>query len=121
MQQALEYAEILDVPFAFSSNGDGFLEHDRTVTTGTVTRELSLAQFPSPDELPKLDWKRPFYSGARVLEVKLAWGECALFNPVAEGLALPVIASCLLLDLRIERNNLLDPALENRRGGLFFA
>ena len=30
MQQALEYAEILDVPFAFSSNGDGFLFHDRT-------------------------------------------------------------------------------------------
>ncbi len=30
MQQALDYAEILDVPFAFSSNGDGFLEHDRT-------------------------------------------------------------------------------------------
>jgi type I restriction enzyme R subunit len=38
MQQALEYAEILDVPFAYSSNGDAFLEHDRTVTSGTVTR-----------------------------------------------------------------------------------
>ena len=36
MQQALEYAEILDVPFAYSSNGDAFLEHDRTVTSGTV-------------------------------------------------------------------------------------
>ena len=34
MQQALEYAEILDVPFAYSSNGDAFLEHDRTGTTG---------------------------------------------------------------------------------------
>lgn len=32
MQQALEYAEILDVPFAYSSNGDAFLEHDRTAT-----------------------------------------------------------------------------------------
>lgn len=31
IQQALKYAEILDVPFAYSSNGDGFLEHDRTV------------------------------------------------------------------------------------------
>ena len=30
MQQALDYAEILDVPFVFSSNGDAFLEHDRT-------------------------------------------------------------------------------------------
>ena len=51
MQQALEYAEILDVPFAYSSNGDAFLEHDRTVTTGTVTREIPLDQFPSPEEL----------------------------------------------------------------------
>jgi type I restriction enzyme, R subunit len=52
MQQALEYAQLLDVPFAYSSNGDAFLEHDRTgVTGGTVTRELPLDQFPSPEEL----------------------------------------------------------------------
>lgn len=51
MQQALEYAEILDVPFAYSSNGDAFLEHDRTVTLGPVTREIPLDQFPTPDEL----------------------------------------------------------------------
>ena len=51
MQQALEYAEILDLPFAFSSNGDGFLEHDRTVKDGPVTRELALEQFPKPEEL----------------------------------------------------------------------
>lgn len=51
MQQALEYAEILDVPFAYSCNGDAFLEHDRTATTGTVTREIPLDQFPSPEEL----------------------------------------------------------------------
>jgi type I restriction enzyme R subunit len=43
MQQALEYAEILDVPFAFSSNGDAFLEHDRTGIGGTVEREIPLA------------------------------------------------------------------------------
>ena len=30
MQQALEYAETLRIPFAFSSNGDGFVFHDRT-------------------------------------------------------------------------------------------
>lgn len=54
MQQALEYAEILDVPFAYSSNGDAFLEHDRTVTGGTVTREIPLGQFPRPEEL----WNR---------------------------------------------------------------
>lgn len=51
MQQALEYAEILDVPFAYSSNGDAFLEHDRTATSGTVTREIPLDQFPAPEEL----------------------------------------------------------------------
>jgi type I restriction enzyme R subunit len=51
MQQALNYAETLDVPFAYSSNGDAFLEHDRTVKSGPVTRELPLDQFPSADEL----------------------------------------------------------------------
>ena len=51
MGQALEYAEILDVPFAFSSNGDGFQEHDRTKTSGTVERELPMDRFPSPAEL----------------------------------------------------------------------
>jgi len=51
MQQALEYAAILDVPFAYSSNGDAFLEHDRTVTGGKVEKEIPLDKFPSPDEL----------------------------------------------------------------------
>jgi type I restriction enzyme R subunit len=51
MQQALEYAEILDAPFAYSSNGDAFLEHDRTATSGTVTREIPLDQFPTPGDL----------------------------------------------------------------------
>ena len=51
MPQALEYAEILDAPFAYSSNGDAFLEHDRTATSGTVTREIPLDQFPTPEEL----------------------------------------------------------------------
>ena len=51
MQQALDYAEILDVPFAYSSNGDAFLEHDRTRKSGTIEREIPLHQFPSPDEL----------------------------------------------------------------------
>lgn len=51
MQQALGYAEALDVPFVFSSNGDGFLFHDRSGTGGKVETELSLDQFPGPDEL----------------------------------------------------------------------
>lgn len=54
MQQALGYAEALDVPFVFSSNGDGFLFHDRTGTGAQVETELTLDQFPTPDEL----WQR---------------------------------------------------------------
>jgi type I restriction enzyme R subunit len=42
MQQGLGYAEILDIPVAYSSNGDGFLEHDRTNFSGKIERELSL-------------------------------------------------------------------------------
>ncbi len=61
MTQALRYAEILDVPFAFSSNGDAFLEHDRTAQGGVVTREIPLDQFPSAEEL----WQR--YRSARKL------------------------------------------------------
>ena len=63
MQQALAYAEILDLPFAYSSNGDAFIEHDRTAKTGTVEREIPLDQFPSPDEL----WTR--YSASRKMTV----------------------------------------------------
>ena len=51
MQQGLEYAEILDIPVAYSSNGDGFLEHDRTNYLGVIERELNLDNFPSPQEL----------------------------------------------------------------------
>jgi type I restriction enzyme R subunit len=51
MPQALDCAETLDIPFVYSSNGDAFLEHDRTVTTGAVTREIPLDQFPTPAEL----------------------------------------------------------------------
>jgi len=51
MQQALEYAEILDIPFVFTSNGDSFMFHDRTVTNGVIEQELSLEEFPSPEDL----------------------------------------------------------------------
>lgn len=51
MQQGLEYGDILDIPFIYSSNGDGFIEHDNF--TGRE-RELSLDEFPSPFEL----WER---------------------------------------------------------------
>ena len=51
MQQALNYASILDIPVAFSSNGDGFLQHDRSGQKGQVETELALNAFPSPAEL----------------------------------------------------------------------
>ena len=54
MQQALEYAEILDIPFVFSSNGDAFLFHDRTGLSSKTETELHLNGFPSPEIL----WKR---------------------------------------------------------------
>src|SRR5262245_51914325 len=51
LPQALRYAEALDVPFVFSSNGDGFLFHDRTGGSASVETPLPLDQFPSPAEL----------------------------------------------------------------------
>ncbi len=51
MQQALGYAEMLQVPFVFSSNGDGFLFHNKIATDGVIERELALHEFPSPQEL----------------------------------------------------------------------
>lgn len=59
MQQALAYADMLDAPFAISSNGDGFLLHDRTGITQPIERTLQLDQFPSLDDLWPLyqQWK----------------------------------------------------------------
>lgn len=54
MQQGLDYAETLDIPFVFSSNGDGFLFHDRTGHAATTETQLKLDEFPSPAEL----WQR---------------------------------------------------------------
>jgi type I restriction enzyme, R subunit len=51
MQQALGYAEMLQVPFAFSSNGDGFLFHNKIATDGIIERELALHEFPSAQSL----------------------------------------------------------------------
>lgn len=51
IQQALGYAEILDIPFVFSSNGDAFLFHDKTAASGAMEQELPLDQFPSPEQL----------------------------------------------------------------------
>jgi len=51
IQQGIDYSDILDIPVIFSSNGDGFFEHDKTAYSGKLERELSLDDFPSPEEL----------------------------------------------------------------------
>jgi len=54
MAQAINYAQLLDVPFSFASNGDGFVFRDATLADGVLERNLTLAEFPSPAEL----WSR---------------------------------------------------------------
>jgi len=54
MGQALNYAQLLDVPFSFASNGDGFVFRDATLATGVLEQNLTLDEFPSPQEL----WNR---------------------------------------------------------------
>ena len=51
MQQGLEYAATLDIPFVFSSNGDGFVLHDRTGPSALKEVNLGLDGFPSPADL----------------------------------------------------------------------
>src|ERR1035437_9228572 len=51
IQQALDYAKILDIPCVFSSNGDGFLFHDRTATDINIETEIEIDNFPSPEQL----------------------------------------------------------------------
>ena len=54
MAQAIQYAELLDVPFCFASNGDGFVFRDATLADGVLEQNLTLDQFPGPAEL----WRR---------------------------------------------------------------
>lgn len=54
MQQAIEYAEHLDVPFVFTSNGDSFVMHDRTGLLPQTEKTIALEEFPGPDELESL-------------------------------------------------------------------
>jgi len=53
IQQGLDYARLLDVPFVFSSNGDGFIFHDKTAPAngGLLETEISLEDFPTPQAL----------------------------------------------------------------------
>jgi type I restriction enzyme, R subunit len=51
MQQGLGYGELLQVPFIFSSNGDGFLFHNKIAADGVIEREIGLDEFPSAETL----------------------------------------------------------------------
>lgn len=51
IQQALKYSNLMDIPFVFSSNGDGFYFHDKTITDSDIEKTLSLDDFPSSDLL----------------------------------------------------------------------
>jgi type I restriction enzyme R subunit len=67
IQQALGYAKTLDIPCVFSSNGNGFCFHDKTATDGIIEREISLNEFPSPEEL----WEKyKKYKGIETKEVE---------------------------------------------------
>lgn len=54
MQQALQYADRMDIPFVFSSNGDGFVFYNKFITEGPAEINLSLDEFPSPETLWKM-------------------------------------------------------------------
>ena len=54
MQQALNYAGMLQAPFVFSSNGDAFLFHNSIATDGVVEKEIGMSDFPAPEELWRL-------------------------------------------------------------------
>jgi type I restriction enzyme R subunit len=51
IQQAIEYAETLDIPYVFSSNGDGFVFHNRTGVGAEIETTIGLDMFPSPQAL----------------------------------------------------------------------
>ncbi len=51
MQQAIEYSEILQIPFVFTSNGDSFVFHDKSHSSGKIETEIGLDEFPTPEEL----------------------------------------------------------------------
>ncbi|WP_406826861.1 EcoAI/FtnUII family type I restriction enzme subunit R [Pedobacter sp. KACC 23697] len=68
MQQGLNYGEMINVPFVFSSNGDGFLFHNSIAKDGKIEKEISLEEFPSPERL----WK--------------SWCENKKITPIQEAL-----------------------------------
>ncbi len=98
LSQAIEYGQILDIPFVYSSNGDGFVEHDFTKEKGKIERELTLNEFPTPIELwdRYRKWKgiddstekiiqQEYYSGIDVKEPR--YYQRIAINKVVEAIA----------------------------------
>ena len=82
MQQGLDYAAILDIPTVFSSNGDGFFEHDRTAISGNVEREIPLHEFPTPEQL----WERyKRYKGIETPEAERISAQDYFFDGTSRG------------------------------------
>lgn len=76
MQQGLEYAEILNLPFVFATNGDRFVFHDKT-NTENIETELELDEFPSPEEL----WEKYLkFNGLQSKEAKAVVEEDYFFD-----------------------------------------
>lgn len=70
--QAIEYAKLLNVPFAYSSNGHGFVEHD--LITG-LERDLTMAEFPSPEVL-----RERYINEKNLTEEQLKLIECPFYT-----------------------------------------
>ena len=98
MQQGLDYARILDIPFVFSSNWDGFLEHDRLVESWEVEREISLENFPSPEILYNryLESKKLTNQEKSIIEepyfLDISWKEPRYYQRIAINRTIEAIA-----------------------------
>jgi hypothetical protein len=84
MQQALDYAETLEIPFIFSSNGDGFVFHDRTGTSAEREAALALDNFPPPASPGSAGFR---YAHAGVPAVRLLGGDAR--QVIGQGPLLP--------------------------------
>jgi type I restriction enzyme, R subunit len=103
LQQAINYATMIDVPFAYSSNGDGFVEHDLTKTEGPLQREFGLNEFPTPDQLWQRykAWKQITPEQERIITQPYFFGDKppryyqqAAINRTVEAIAKAKSASC---------------------------
>ena len=81
IQQALDYAKILDIPNVYSSNGDAFYQHDPSQSTSQLEQEISLDDFPPPKEL----WQRyKKYKGIETEEVEQIASEEYYIDPIGK-------------------------------------